>query len=114
MVNHELTYSLIVVIQLKMFKNLSKISFVIAGILFIHLNKCNGIENVQLEFAHDPAYPNTMTVLALQYELISDKVIQVSAQFHINEELTQGTKVRFSKSFLFYTYVNNFLCSIWD
>lgn len=77
----------------KMFKNYSKILFTISCILFINLNKCNGVEHVHLEFTHDPSFPNTMTVLALQYELISDKVVQINAQFHISEELSQGTKV---------------------
>lgn len=56
-------------------------------------NKCNAVENVQLLFEQDPSYPNTMNILALQYELISDKVVVITVQFQIHEELTQGTKV---------------------
>lgn len=78
----------------KLFNNYAALTVLSTIILIICSNKCRAVEHVQLEIAQDPAYPNAMSILALEYSLISDKVVQVSAQFQINEEIPPGTKVQ--------------------
>lgn len=72
----------------------NKVAFALAfAICMSFVCNCSAIDSVIVDFQNDPNYPNMINIYNLEYKLISNQIIDVSADVEIKEKLAFGTKV---------------------